>query len=384
MGITLWGVVIAQNLILLYLLKRSLSIFRIRFTQSEFTGLLMGLILLSGVGWESSKILADIFVCYLILSALIYLFSNVLTSVDRVLIPLIFGFSALTHYSHLAIALGISVMAIVYFLWKKQNLRLPISLFVLSIFSVGSVILSNGLSGNGYRLSKASSIFMMGKMAENGILPTYLNEYCDEEDWTLCSFRDSLPVTGWQFVWDPNSPVHRTGGWQANESEYDQLLKEMVSRPKYAGLIAYKFFENSWIQMTQWNVGDNLFRYERDSNVQRAIQRYFPLDAPRSFWSKQFLVEINFRLLSFWYMMILLGLTAFSLFVARKTHVHNTWVQVILFLLVLIFINAAVTSNFSNISSRLQARVIWMPVWFLLVGLVSYWFEPKLPKANKS
>lgn len=373
LGFTLWGVILVQNLILLYLLRRSGEICKLSVSSRKFTVLILVLATITGVGWESNKLLADIFACFLFLSALIWMKQKSLRPIDRWLLPFIFFFSALTHYSHLVLALLMGVLFLIVSVSRREALRKSGVLVIVAVASFGSVMTTNWAAGHGFRFSRASSVFVMGKMVENGVVPVYLHEYCGNENWLLCQYKDSLPATGWQFVWDANSPVHKTGGWKANEEEYNSLLKAILSKPKYLGLIAYKAVENTAVQLMQWTSGDNLFRYEADSNVKQSIQKYFPADYPRSMWSRQFLKELPFKGFSIFYAFSLSLLTLFILAYGSNIPHWKTLRSVMFWVIVFLIVNAAVTSNLANISSRLQARVIWLPAWFIILGLVHFW-----------
>jgi hypothetical protein len=367
LGWSLWGVILAQNIILLYLLRRTITYFELNISQTVFTGLLFALVLFTGIGWESNKLLADIFVAFLFLSAVLFLKLKKMSRLDQYALPFIFFFSCTTHYSHMVIGLIFMSILTLYRIRLKKPLKPALLMLGLSIASFLSVMGTNAIAGRGFKISGAGSVFVVGKMVESGIIKTYLDEHCADEYWSLCEYKDSLPVAGWQFVWEPNSPVNKTGGWKKNDEEYKRLIKATFSKPKYLLIHAYKAVENTAIQMFQLSSGDNLFRNEEDSNIKRTIAKYFPHEYPRSMWTRQFLLELKFRTFSdFYWVSFALGLMTL-LFIWNKIENKEVMGKLLLITFLFCLINAFVTANLSNISSRLQARVFWIPFWFMLL-----------------
>ena len=83
-------------------------------------------------------------------------------------------------------------------------------------------------------VSRASPAFLIARLCETGILEKFLYQNCDPTDrYSLCAYRDKLPADAMSFMWDPNSPLYQTGGWNANLDEYRGIIGQVLSTPRY-------------------------------------------------------------------------------------------------------------------------------------------------------
>ena len=166
----------------------------------------------------------------------------------------------------------------------------------------------------------------------------------------------------------------KTGGWQANESEHKAIVNDILLSPKYWPILAYKAVLATAVQLVQYNVGDNLFRQEKESNSIQSITKYYPHETKAALWTKQFLMEIPFSQMSWYYLIgLLLSLVALLYLIAtnKLTQKHQ---QLLVLLLVLIVLNAFFTANLANISSRLNARLLWVfPATMCVLWLKHLW-----------
>lgn len=376
LGISLWGVVFFQSLILADLLIRQIKRMIPGIPVTHVVGLIAFTAVLTGVLWESGKIMADVFVVYALLGTLEWLFSRRLNTGRSAYLIVLILFSSITHNSHSLILLlaTLVILSAVWIVKKRHYLKKTLVLLVISVLSPVIIGLSNQISGNGFTLGKATPVFLVGKMCENGMLKVFLDKHCDEGKYQLCAYRDSLPHTAWQFVWHPGSPVMKLGGWEATDKEFRLILRQSIREPEFLWMHFWKSGITTAIQLFQISAGDALFRYEENDNTVQSIRKYFPHEVNPSLWTRQRILELDFKYYSRVYgVFFLLSLIAL-MFLWQHLPEKRNWVPVILVMLLFLLSNAAVTANLANISSRLQARIFW--IWpYLNILLLYQWVK---------
>lgn len=318
----------------------------------------------TGVLWESSKLIPDVFIAIQALSLSYLLFFKASKRQSYILWALVF-LSAIVHLSHLAIFSIICITLVAFDLFRAREKRFLLPAIVCLVAGYAALFTTNFLLEDEFTLSKNNSVFLIGKMNENGILDVYLEENCGEKQLAICQYKDSLPPTAWQFVWDKNGAVMKLGGWDANKKEHEQILNDIFTDPSYYPMLLFKSLTNTVVQISQTKVGDNLFRQEVESNSIQAIGKYYPQEKNQAIWTRQFLMDLPFNGLSYFYLALLLGLILWRLYLSRSLLPKGLYSFVFLMLLS----NAFITANLANIASRLNARLLWILPAFLILDL---------------
>lgn len=382
LGISLWGVIFGQSLILSDLLIRTikraipgiqnLQILAVIIITSAFTGAI----------WESGKLMADIFMVYIILAVAEWLFSKSSSTTRKGYLLLLMLYSAITHNSHAVVLLlsGLLMLLGLIILKKKQFQKPVMVILVVSVMAPFLIGMSNVITGNGFTLGKATPVFLVGKMCENGMLHVFLENHCDEGKYKLCAYKDSLPHTAWQFVWHPQSPVMKIGGWQAADEELRDILQTSFREPEFLWMHIWKSMITTVVQLFQVSAGDALFRYEEGDNTVNSIRKYFPHEVNPALWTRQRILELDFNYYSRVYGLFFLLSSLCVILLWQRIRDKKQFLALLLLLCLFILMNAAVTSNLANISSRLQARVFWLlPFWNTLI-LMSVLIKNRLKK----
>lgn len=375
LGLSLWGAIIAQNLLLSWLLIKLIRAFVPGLNRVGVFFIVLILVMTTGVAWESNKIMPDIFASIQILAMLLFLIES--KKITRWLLSVLIIWSAAMHNSHFIIGLLIvSILWLITFIKRDAVVKIRLVwLTVILMIAPILVVFSNLWSGNGAVLGKATPVFLVGKLCENGMLKVILDENCEKENWKLCAYRNELPHTAWQFVWDPESPVMKEGGWKPMESELNDILQKSVSRADYMGWLVLKIVQTTGIQLAQVSSGDALFRYEETDNIVTAIHKYFPSEVNPSLWTRQRILELDFKQYNQWYLRSF-GLL-FMLFILNWKQILNqkNFIHWSIFILSGILVNAIVTANLANISSRLQARVFYLIPLIMIIALTKVYLS---------
>jgi hypothetical protein len=375
---TLWGPIFVQNLILSLLLIKLIGFLLSDLIMSKRIAVIIAVAFFTQAIWETNKLMADIFIAYSAIALFMWCFVPLNRIWKGLLLSLIF-YSSATHNSHAIIAVLAVLVLGFYFFIKRERLALNklkwlIIPVMLAPLSIG---ITNYYHGNGFTLGKATSVFLVGKMCENGILQEYLNDQCEKQNLSLCAFKDSLPHVAWQFVWHPESPVMKTGGWAPNDEEYKKIVMQTFTTPKYLWMHIWKGIVTTLVQLSQITAGDALFRYEEYDNSMMAIRKYFPHETNPALWTRQRIMELDFNLYSRLYGIFFIVSTIIVCWHWQKFLLNKYWIFLLVIIVTFVVINAGVTANLANISSRLQARIFWLlPLWNILV-LVQYYIQKK-------
>jgi hypothetical protein len=374
---SLWLTALAQCLIMFGLLSRFIKVVIPVITQKQTLLITLVLCLTTGLWFEVGKLMADVFTAYLSLALFLMLFDNSANKGQKLLYLFVIFYSTISHNSHILI-LSASPF-ILWLVFRYTGVRakaLQWSLLLIIPLAWLTVCTSNYLSNGNFTVSRASHVFLMGKMVENGMLKKCLDEKCATEDWKICHYADSLPYTGAHFVWDFGGPVWKTGGWDANKQEYNEVLLSIISSPKHLLLLLYKSIIEAGVQMTQCDYGTDLMRCDDKTNIQQAIKKHYEHEYNRSMWSRQTILEIPFDDLNLWYYLFLCLSSVWVAYLYSLGLLTTELRAAYIFLVVLLFLNAYVSANFANIGDRLNTRLFWLiPALHLLS--IFHWLTTK-------
>ena len=156
------------------------------------------------------------------------------------------------------------------------------------------------------------------------------------------------------------SPVAKTGGWDANKIEYKDILTSIITTPKHLFLLMYKSVIETGAELLQCDYGTDLIRYDEKSNIQQTIYKYYGHEYNRSRWSRQSILEIPFDGLNMWYYLFLIVSTVWVAYLYSIQQIPNQLISAYVFVLVILLVNAFVTANFANIGDRLNTRIFWL------------------------
>lgn len=365
LGISLWAVIGMQALLvsgLLLLLAR-------HFLQQAYSvPLLLAIMLALGVttsaGWTVTQLSPDVFTAILLLALACLLYLPSRPMLQLFLWALVLA-GILIHNSNLLILSVLGPGAIIRG-WRKPRLkRFGVQLLGVSVLGWLSFSSMNAIAGRGFRPSSGSHVFIMSRMAENGVLEAYLKEHCPDTSSSLCPFQDKLPERQWNFMWDQTSPLYVAGGWQATEAEYSRIIRQTLSSPKYLWLHIQKNSVGTFQQLSLLKVGDELAFLTEGSSPYLAIEKYHSsaLKAYSNarqrtralhldFWNS---VLVGFELLA------CLAIVVCSFWQRSATDRRIRQLRSFLRLsLLFLIINAAVTVTFATVVARYQTRVFWV------------------------
>jgi hypothetical protein len=225
----------------------------------------------------------------------------------------------------------------------------------------------------------------MAKLSESGMLKAYLDETCEEKHWRLCPFADSLPSSAAAFIWNNDSPFKKTGYWFDSRPEYDSLISDFFSRPKYLYWYTKDGARSTFEQLFALSVGEGLTPYNESSSPFKFFERAMPEKVPAYLDSVQFDRELSFEVESD----VLKGLMLISALILlvpifwRRKALGPQLKSLILIAIAGYVLNAAITGALANVYSRLQSRIAWIiPFVALLIIWELFQIQRQKEKAN--
>jgi hypothetical protein len=377
---SLWYVVFFQGLLSSYLIYKVLSIL---FPDSGGKNyyrhfvIVMCLMLLSSLGWYASQLMPDIFCSVLILTIFIFM-QNEVKGIKLFFFALLLFCFNITHFSHLLIFLIIIFILLAYGIVKYQKnitrdfLKRIMYLILIWILSVQGIMLCNYYRGNyGYVLNPSSNVYFTGKLCETGILKEYLDDNCSKINLPLCAYKDSLPKSENDFVWDSKSPFTKLNSWTEGNKEYAPIVKGVLTSPKYLSLFAWESIKGMIIQFFQIDNGSGLHPYGKKWNIYNIIKNGLDTEQFNEYINdEQNSGELNFGLFNKFNYLVL-GASALILFFSINENLIGKNVRVFVNMVIIgVVVNAFVTGSLSCPDSRYQARVTWLLVFAALCCLI--------------
>jgi hypothetical protein len=391
--ISLWGPVLVQGILFAWLISELCKkVLGGSVSRSSIAMITILATFGTSAAWFNSQLMADAFTGFLLIAILLLVIGGNSKRKTIFLNALIF-FALLTHNAHVTTTLLMSIILFFYFRHKQLPLYTKIArrLFLLSTSSILLLCTAYAIGGYGFRLSPVSHMFLISRMAENGILDRYLAAHCPIEHYSLCEFQGNTGDRQWNFMWDGNFPHRQDNGWINSRKEYNEIIYGSLRSPKYLGMHIVKNTEAGFRQLGQIYVGDGIGQDNpKGSSPYDNIEKYFPHELKEFRSSVQNTGKLpfqqsNFVIISF---AVLTGIMTFYLSGKSNVTANNStfnWATIFGILILFIVINAFITATFSTVIARLQARVFWvLPT--VCVLYIYWWFNNKdnrLPKGDE-
>ncbi len=371
-GLSLMFVPLLHTLILLYVLQQLLSLFFDKdVIQKNLFIISLSILLLSGFGWSINLLLPDIFTAIGFMSLYCVLMNGNTIKRDSWLLAILF-ISTASHISNVFVFFMITVLAMILrkplfgmihskLFWKK--IALIFSMLVVSYVIMGSAI------------SKSKHVFMMGNMAQKGILQEILKDSCETSNLKICNYKDSIPHSFEFFVWGETSIPTLMGGWKATKKEYNRIIRISFTKAKYVKMHVYSSLNNFLSQLLAFGIGEGTGSFGSETPLIKRIKEYTVLDDELCLTSKQHQSKfISMDKINLFYKTnLLFAVVLFVFLVVLNRKQFNTQIKVfILFAVLVIVANAALVAFGSEVSNRYGCKISWLIILIDLLLISKY------------
>jgi len=387
-----WLIIFTQGLLVCSIIHITIGIFFSGMKRNAvFMGTIVFLTLFTGFSYTVSILIPDIFSAIVLLCLINVWLNKNLSTGALIAIHVVLCISIAMHLSNVPILvlmfLFLGVLAMVTHFRKQTLFMRPMRLatsfgsFLIALLLVISV---NYAYDGKARLSSGSHVFILNHLIETGILDQYLAESCNEKNYKICDYKESL---GTNFVWAENSPLQKTGGWLVNKSEYESIIFEIVSTPKYWPVLAQKTIEYSVKQYFSFNTTLNPPQLEGSAPFGQIHWRFQDtVNEYRMSYQNRGLVDLHAHNLI--QTTVILSSIVLLLFVLvysdRLTWLPQELRWFIIFLLAHGILSAAVSANLSTVHPRFMNRIAWLLPLASIITIIRFGEEMFRKRARKN
>lgn len=369
---TLWPVVMLQALMtgyLLYLVARAEAP---RLTLRSFV--LVGAVLaaVTGIGWYVGQVEPDCMTPMVVLGSYLLLFR--VQGYTRWIVTAITALAVACHPSHLGLIGGLILCGALTRLlpvrWRMPKARLMPALWAL-LLSLALTLASNAALAHSLFISRAGPVFVFARLMQDGIVKKLMDDTClpegQPQPYKLCDFRNRLKTRADAWLWASDSAFHAQGGFAGSQEEDRRIIAESLRR--YPLLQVKMAVIDSAEQFFMFKTGDGI---ESQAWVLGpGFHRMLPGQLKAYLGARQQRQRIRFEPLNLIHvtvgMMSLLGV----ILLLNHALIRRRGGEAVLPGLVLLALigNAIICGTFSNPHDRYQSRLIWLPVFVVLLSL---------------
>jgi len=366
---SLWYVALVQTSIIGFAMVEFARAEAPRTSLWQMLGIGAFLCAFSSIAWVSAEIEPDCFTAVVVLASWLLAFrARSLGIVRSFLLVVASALAIASHPSHLGLSAGlIAVAAAVGVvsllrpgLVPKTNVVLPAAALALAI---SGTLVANYVLTKHVFLSRSGAVFMTARMIEDGVAKRVLDDTCPGSHFLLCGYKDNLPATADDYLWENPSPFNKLGRFRGTAKESQAIMTE--------GFRRYPFREggamlwNGVRQFLMFRTGDGIAPQEWVLDTE--FKNFLPRQMKAYSEAKQQRGAFSFVLLN----VVHVGLAALALFVLGVLVVRQwrNWKAIALpaFMLTAFVGNALVCGALSGPHDRYQGRLIWVAVFVVIL-----------------
>ncbi|WP_372618347.1 hypothetical protein [Falsiroseomonas sp.] len=277
-GVTLWAPLLAQGLMISWLLWLTQRALRGAATPGLHLLACLGAALLTTAPFTVALLMPDVFAPAVLLALLLLAFAREsLSRAEALGLGVVAALGIAAHLSHLPLALAIIALALLMTRRLAPALRAAAPVAAAVAILVGTNLWGHGRAA----LSPHGATFMLARLQADGPAAAVIRDRCPEAGWYLCAFADRLPMDSDDFLWRPDSPVNRApdgtprflGGALLSAEAGAIVAETLRARPLE---VAQAMLANSLRQLVMAGVGDTLVPDHLAAAVRPRIAEAFP------------------------------------------------------------------------------------------------------------
>jgi hypothetical protein len=315
------------------------------------------------VGLFSGWLMADIWTIIGLLS----LFA-LLTGYASQFIAILLAFALATHYGNFPIFMGVAILFWLFIRNSKRSIILVILCLLGGMALIATI--NFAMKGTSRFGAKTSFSFIASRILYD--IPDIIEKKCQEDpSFRLCEMKsDMLAARGTQ---------HSALMWymfkrdDISKKEFESLARELViySLPRFPLEHMVAVVKNTFSQLSFFPIGGGFSPLPNDSHVLKNLAKHFPADFlsyQKSLQADGQLIKALARLetpLSILYWIAMLICLA-SVMTEWKNLRDDLQLQLALFAVIAVIINAFFMSNLSGVLGRFHTRIVFLPMFAAL------------------
>lgn len=379
-GYSLWLIVIIQAAMTGFVMTQVARIIAPRVGMLPLLAIGIVLAIFTGLSWYVGEVEPDCLTALIPFAIYLLAFHAQEMGPRRTAILFVIAtFCAFAHTANLALAtalLGFVLLCRLTFLFRREPLTARVPNLVLPAASVATalvcIIVANAAFTGRIFVSRAGPAFVFARILQDGIAAKLLNDTCPQSGYMLCRFRDRLPPTADAWLWEKVSPFNQLGRFRGAETESSRMIADSLAR--YPLLHAEMALKDSAIQFVSFRTGDQI--ESQKWVLDKDFVRFIPAQRSAYDHARQQHARFDFKAINLlhvpvgWLGLIgMLGVMILAMIRGKR--------EIALLLAILTFTliaNAIICGVLSNPHDRYQSRLIWTPVFTLLLLAGDGWF----------
>jgi hypothetical protein len=304
-----------------------------------------------------------------------------LRRIERIVLFLLVAFAAATHSGTLAVLLAVLVFAIPVSLLSGHRL-LPALLPAGGAIAGGAVLLvATNFAFSGQLVWTPGGFgIAFGRMLQDGIVRRYLNDHCPNPGLRLCPYRNKLPATADEFLWN--------GGIFSELGRFDGLGEEMRfivlhSLQEYPVQQIETAIAASASQLGQVATGYGM--HNRMWHTYGIIEQFVSAEVPAMQHARQQRGEVNFDVINRIHVPVALASMLFVLALLVRERLSGRFDalgRLAATVTVAILANAFACGALSGPHDRYGARIVWIATLTAAIAILRM-IEKVLPNPER-
>jgi hypothetical protein len=370
-GITLWGPLGAQGLILSVLLWLTQHLALGRVTSRGHLLLATGLAALTAQPWFSATLMPDFFTPVVVLCLYVLGFGEArLGRWTLAGVALLGTLAIAVHLSHLPTACALVLLVGLLRRQWGPLLRTALPIAAALVLLLGA----NWHAFGRPTLSAHGAVFLLARLQDDGPAVATLRDRCPQMPaaarWHLCGFLDRLPMDSDLFLWTPESPVNRNPDGTHRLTGNERLAPEAgaivgATLRAYPLQVAQAMAGNTLTQLFRAWVGDTHDAADLGAFPEDILPRGFPPRELRAFLDgAQWRGDLEALAAPFLRphapVLVLSAVLALAGWWRLAAGGDRQRLGFVLCVLVALAGNAFATGALSKPHARYQARIVWL------------------------
>jgi hypothetical protein len=318
--------------------------------------------------WLTSILLTDIFAGLSVLALHLLIFQAAkLSRAEAAALFAVVAFSAATHSATFAVLLAILGTAALARIAAPKILaarRLVVGAAAVGLGALLLLTANYALSG---RLAWTPGGFgiAFGRMLQDGIVRRFLDDHCPEAQLKLCPYRDELPSTADEFLWD-YGVFNRLGRFEGLGDEMRSIV--LRSLVEYPGLQVVTALEATALQLVLVATGAGV--HDELQHTYGIVERFIPREVPAMRAARQQRGELGFERLNRLHVPVaLVSMLALPFLLLRlRADPGDRLALLAGSVSVALLTNAFVCGALSGPHDRYGARLAWLATLVVLLG----------------
>jgi hypothetical protein len=171
------------------------------------------------------------------------------------------------------------------------------------------------------------------------------------------------------YLWDPESPFERIGGWRGSEAESWRMIHDCIK--EYPLLVVRGALRSFFKQLGSFRTGAELTPFLEGTAINAEMQKRFPKEYQRYAQARQqqgrLAAEAFGRL--HWWVLMCSAAVSIGIVVRGLWRGSGDTLKLHAFVWAAVVANAAIVGVLSGSDDRYQARLVWLIPFSVLVSL---------------